>query len=82
MTPGCALNPATGQPAPYVHLFDNGTYVLNVSVNGVPLTQLSATHTHTPVFLNTGQNVISVAYGSIATDYYLRDGGSGTCTLP
>jgi len=42
VTPGCALNASTGQAQPYVHLFDNGDYLLNVSVNGVPLTQLSA----------------------------------------
>ena len=43
VTPGCAMSPTTGQPQPYVHLFDNGGYLLNVSVNGVPLTQLSTT---------------------------------------
>lgn len=82
VTPGCALNPGTGQPQPYVHLFDNGTYLLNVSVNGVPLTQLSSLKTHTPVFLDAGRNVISAANGSLSTDYYLRDGGDGRCTLP
>jgi hypothetical protein len=82
VTPGCALNGATGLPQPYVNLFDNGSYLLNISVNGVPLTQLSATHPHTPVFLSAGQNVISAANGSLSTDYYVRDGGSGTCTLP
>ena len=82
VTPGCALNAATGQPQPYVNLFDNGTYVLNVSVNGVPLTQLSATRPHTPVFLRAGLNVISVANGTLSIDYYVRDGRSGTCTLP
>jgi hypothetical protein len=82
VTPGCAWNPAAGQAQPYVHLFDNGSYLLNVSVNGVPLTQLSGTHTHTPVFLGAGQNVISAANGTLSTDYYVRDGGDGTCTLP
>lgn len=82
VTPGCALNPATGQPQPYVNVFDNGTYVLNVSVNGVPLTQLSATRPHTPVFLGSGLNRISVAYGSLSTDWFVRDGGTGTCLLP
>jgi hypothetical protein len=76
------LNPATGQAQLYVNLFDNGSYVLNVSVNSVPLTQLSATRPHTPVFLPAGLNVISAANGSLATDYYYRDGGNGTCVLP
>ena len=80
--PGCALNPASGQMQRYVNLFDNGTYLLNVSVNGVPLTQLSATHPHTPVFLSAGWNVIAVANGTLSIDYYVRDGGPGTCTLP
>lgn len=82
VTPGCALNPATGQAQPYVHLVDNGNYLLNVSINGVPLTQLSATRPHTPVFLDAGQNVISAANGSLSIDNYVRDGGDGTCTLP
>lgn len=82
VTPGCALNAGTGQAQPYVHLVDNGNYLLNVSVNGVPLTQLSATRPHTPVFLSAGVNVISAANGSISIDYYVRDGGSGSCTLP
>lgn len=81
--PGCALNPNTGIAQPYVNLFDNGTYLLNVSVNGVPLTQLNGTtRTHVPVFLNAGQNVISAANGYVSTDYYVRDGGTGTCALP
>ena len=82
VTPGCALNPATGQAQPYVHLLDNGNYLLNVSVNGVALTQLSSTRPHTPVFLSAGQNVISAANGYLSIDYYVRDGGDGTCTLP
>jgi hypothetical protein len=82
VTPGCAWNAATGRPQPYVHLFDNGGYLLDVSVNGVPLTQLSASRPHTPVFLGPGLNVISAANGSLSTDYYVRDGGTGTCTLP
>jgi hypothetical protein len=80
--PGCALNPATGLAQPYVHLVDNGNYLLNVSVNGVALTQLSATHPHTPVFLSAGQNVISAANGYVSTDYFVRNGGDGSCTLP
>ena len=80
--PGCALNARTGLVQPYVNLFDNGNYLLNVSVNGVPLTQLSALRPHTPVFLSAGQNVISAANGSLSIDYYVRDGGNGTCTLP
>ncbi|MBH9576578.1 hypothetical protein [Inhella proteolytica] len=82
VTPGCALNPASGQAQPYVHLFDNGGFLLNVSLNGVPLTQLSVQKTHTPVFLAAGRNVISAANGSLSTDYYLRDGGDGRCLLP
>jgi hypothetical protein len=83
VTPGCALNSLTGRAQPYVHFFDNGAYLLNVSVNNVPLTQLDGrTRTHTPVFLSPGLNVISAANGSISTDYYVRDGGGGSCTLP
>lgn len=80
---GCAWNPATQQAQPFVNLFDNGTYLLNVSINGVPLTQLNGTtRKHTPVFLSAGLNVISAANGPTSTDYYVRDGGTGTCTLP
>jgi hypothetical protein len=82
VTPGCAWNAATGQPQPYVNLFDSGTYLLNVSVNGVPLTQLSATRPHTPIFLSAGLNVISAANGTLSIDYYVRDGRVGMCTLP
>jgi hypothetical protein len=82
VTPGCALNPLTGRAQPYVNLIDNGTYLLNVSVNNVPLTQLSSRRRHTPVFLSAGLNLISAANGSLSNDYYVRDGGSGICTLP
>ncbi len=83
VTPGCALNPATGRAQPYVQLFDNGTYLLNVSANYVPLTQLNgSTRTHVVVFLSAGLNLISAANGSLSTDYYVRNGGTGTCTLP
>lgn len=83
VTPGCALNALTGRAQPYINLFDNGNYLLNVSVNNVPLTQLNGTtRTHTPVFLSAGLNIISVANGSLSTDYYVRDGGNGSCTLP
>jgi len=82
VTPGCAMNGSTGRIQPYVNLFDNGNYLLNVSVNGVALTQLSKTRPHTPVFLSAGQNVISAANGFVSTDYYVRDGGDGTCVLP
>jgi len=82
VTPGCALNGATGLAQPYVNLFDNGAYLLNISVNGVPLTQLNGTtRTHTPVFLSAGTNIISAANGYVSTDYYVLDGGSGSCTL-
>ena len=51
VTPGCALNPLTGQAQPNVNLMDNGSYLLNVCVNNVPLTQLNGTtRAHTPVF--------------------------------
>jgi len=82
VTPGCALNSLTGRAQPYVNLFDSGTYLLNVSVNNVPLTQLSTLRRHTPVFLSAGLNVISAANASLSTDYYVRDGGTGSCTLP
>lgn len=82
VTPGCAFNARTGRAQPFVNLFDNGTYLLNVSVNNVPLTQLSATRPHTPVFLSAGLNVITAANAALSIDYFVRDGGSGTCTLP
>jgi hypothetical protein len=82
VVPGCAMNGKTGLTQPYVNLFDNGGFLLNVSVNGVPLTQLSSTRPHTPVFLSAGMNVISAANGSLSTDYFVRDGGDGTCVLP
>jgi len=82
VTPGCALNPRTGQAQKYVHLFDNGTYLLNVSVNNVPLTQLSTLRKSTPVFLAAGWNVITAANAALSTDYYVRNGGDGTCPLP
>lgn len=82
VAPGCALNPATGRAEPYVNLFDNGSYLLNVSINGVPLTQLSLRKTHVPVFLAAGTNLISAAEGSLSTDYFVRSGGDGTCLLP
>jgi hypothetical protein len=83
VTPGCALNGATGQAQKYINLFDNGTYLLNVSVNNIPKTQLNGTtRKSTPVFLSAGLNVISAANGSLSTDYYVRNGGDGTCVLP
>lgn len=82
VTPGCALNGATGTPQPFVNLFDNGTWLLNVSVNNVALTQLNGvTRKSTPVFLAPGLNVIAAVNGTQSTDYYVRDGGTGTCTL-
>lgn len=56
--------------------------MLNVSVNGVPLTQLSQSKRHTPVFLSAGPNVITAANAYLSIDYYVRDGGDGTCLLP
>ncbi|MGZ4959021.1 MAG: hypothetical protein ACXV7J_07200 [Methylomonas sp.] len=83
LTPGCALNPLTGQAQPFVNLLDNGSYLLNVSVNNIPLTQLNGTTRKSKaVFLSAGLNVFSAANGSVSTDYYVRDGGSGSCTLP
>jgi hypothetical protein len=81
VTSGCAVNPATGLGQPFVNLFDSGGYVLNVSVNGVPLTQLSASHPSTPIFLSAGSNAISVARGTLSTDWYVRDGGIGVCAV-
>lgn len=83
LTAGCALNPLNRLAQPFVNLFDNGSYLLNVSVNNIPLTQLDGTRrTHTPIFLAAGLNVISAANGAVSTDFYVRDGGNGTCTLP
>lgn len=75
VTPGCALNPLTGRAQP-------GSYLLNVCVNSVALTQLSSLKRSTPDFLAAGLNVISAANAAISTDYFVRDGGTGTCTLP
>jgi hypothetical protein len=81
--PGCALNPLTGQTQPFINLFDNGSYMLNVSINDTPLTQLNGTtRKSTPIFLSSGNNVISAANGTLSIDYYVRDGGNGSCTLP
>ena len=82
VTPGCALNGATGSAQPFVNLIDNGTWLLNVSINNVALTQLNGfTRKSTPVFLAPGLNVITAANASQSTDYYVRDGGTGSCTL-
>jgi len=81
VVPGCALNPATGEVQPFVNLFDNGGFLLNVSVNGLPLTQLSAARPSTPVFLQAGYNTVSAANGSLSVDHYVRDAGDGRCTL-
>lgn len=82
VAPGCALNPGTGQTQPFVNLFDNGSFLLNVSVNGMPLTQLSALRPRAVVFLGAGQNLITAVNGGLSTDTFIRDGGTGTCTLP
>lgn len=81
VTPGCALNPATGLTQPFVNLFDNGSFLLNVSLNGVPLTQLSALRPRAVVFLGAGRQVITAANGSVSVDTFVRDGGTGACTL-
>jgi hypothetical protein len=78
ITPGCA----NGKP--FVNLFRlNSNVILNVSVNGTPLTQLSNSRPHTPVTLRAGLNVISVEVATFVTphaiEYYVRDGGTGTC---
>jgi hypothetical protein len=80
--PGCALNPVSGTPQPFINLFAAGNYLLNISVNGTALTQLSSSNPHTPIFLGAGANVIAAANGFISTDYYVREGGDGTCVLP
>jgi hypothetical protein len=80
--PECALNPVTGSTQPFVNLFDNGGFLLNVSVNDVALTQLSALRPHALVFLSAGLNVITAANGALSTDTFVRDGGTGTCVLP
>ena len=83
LTPGCAWNALTGRAQPFVNLFDNGNYLLNVSINNAPLTQLNGTtRSHTPVFLSAGLNVISAANAALSTDYFVRAGGAGVCTLP
>ncbi len=82
VAPACALNPATGLTQPFVNLFDNGSFLLNVSVNGVALTQLSALRPHAVVFLRAGQNVVTAANGALSTDTFVRDGGTGSCVLP
>jgi hypothetical protein len=80
---GCALNARTGQAQPFVNLVANGSYLLNVSVNNLALTQLNGTtRKAVAVFLSPGLNVLSAANGALSTDYYVRDGGSGSCTLP
>lgn len=82
VTPGCAFNPLSGRAQRYVYLFENGSYLLNVSVNNVALTQLSSLKRSTPVFLAAALNLISAANAAISTDYFVREGGTGTCTLP
>lgn len=82
VAPGCALNPASGQAQPFVNLFDNGSFLLNVSVNGIPLTQLSALRPRAVVFLAAGRNLVTAANGSLSTDSFIRDGGTGSCVLP
>lgn len=81
VTPGCAFNPATGEVQPFVNLFVSADVLLNVSVNGVPLTQLGPQRPSTPVFLQAGLNVLSAAHGSLSIDHYVRDAGDGSCTL-
>ncbi|MBQ0928880.1 hypothetical protein [Ideonella alba] len=77
---GCAFNPATGRNQAFVNLFDNGTWLLNVSVNGVPLTQLNGTTRRSvPVYLATGLNVITAANGTLSVDAYVRDVPAGQC---
>lgn len=82
VAPGCAHNPATGEVQPFVNLFAEGQVILNVSVNGVPLTQLSPQRPSTPVFLQAGWNQVSATSGSAAVDQYVRNVGDGRCMLP
>ncbi|MBQ0959790.1 hypothetical protein KAK06_12635 [Ideonella sp. 4Y11] len=78
--PGCARNPLTGRTQAFVNLFDAGTWLLNVSVNGVPLTQLNGTtRISVPVFLETGLNLITAANGTLSVDAYVRDVPAGFC---
>lgn len=78
--PGCARNPATGRTQAFVNLFDAGTWLLNVSVNGVALTQLNGTtRVSVPVFLETGLNLITAANGELSVDAYVRDVPAGFC---
>lgn len=81
VAPGCALNPATGEVQPFVNLFVDGSVLLNVSVNGVPLTQLGPQHPSTPVFLQAGFNVVSAVNGNVSVDHYVRDAGDGACAI-
>lgn len=49
---------------------------------------MSAAPCHVTLFDNGGTllhvslNVVTFAVGSLSTDAYVRDGGSGNCTLP
>lgn len=80
MTAGCARNPVTGLNQAFVNLFDNGTWLLNVSINGVPLTQLNGTTRRSvPVFLATGLNLITAANGQVSVDAFVRDVPAGLC---
>jgi hypothetical protein len=77
---GCAFNPLTGRTQAFVNLFDNGSWLLNVSINGVPLTQLNGTTRRSvPVFLATGLNVITAANGTVSVDAFVRDVPAGQC---
>lgn len=79
---GCAVNPRSGQPEPFVNLFDNGDMLFDVSVNSVALTQLGGARQHAPIFLVPGWNVIAATNANLAIiDYYVRDGGDGSCAL-
>ena len=79
---GCAVNPGSGRAEPFVNLFDSSSTLFDVSINNAPLTQLGSTRQHTPVFLGPGWNVISAVNANLSiTDYYVRNGGDGSCTL-
>ncbi|MGJ0509269.1 MAG: hypothetical protein ACR652_19530 [Methylocystis sp.] len=82
VTPGCALNPANGKRQLYVNLFDKTTAILNVTLNQVPLTQMSASRPKALIFLAPGWNVFTAANG-LGTDTFVRKGVElDTCALP
>lgn len=76
----CAFNPKTGSDQSYINLFVSGNFLLNVSLNGIPLTQLGPRRPNTHIFLDPGRNVISAANGFLTVDHYIRD--DEACQIP